>query len=127
MKNRKETINPKNHDVLIKQIKNHPESISNIKPYINQHNWKEIDFPSYKKDWKKFEQNNKSIALKILHVPYNIEGTRHAYRSKHNLKRENWVIILMITDGKNNIILLQKNCLHYLGEKDLIIMETFIV
>ena len=60
-------------------------------------------------------------------MPYNIEGTRHAYRSKHDLKRENWVIILMITDDKNNIILLQKNCLHYLGEKDLIIMETFIV
>ena len=30
-----------------------------------------IDFPSQGKDWKKFELNNKSIALNILHVPYN--------------------------------------------------------
>ena len=35
-------------------------------PDIDQYNWKEIDFPSHKKDWKKFELNNKSIALNIL-------------------------------------------------------------
>ena len=32
---------------------------------------KEIDFPSQGKDWKKFESNNKSIALNILYVPHN--------------------------------------------------------
>ena len=72
-----------------KQIKIHPERLSKIKPFIDQYNWKEAKFPSHRKDWKKFELNNKSIALNILHVPYNIEGIRHAYKSKHNLKREN--------------------------------------
>ena len=71
-----------------------------IKPFIDQYNWKEIDFPSHSKDWKKFELNNKSIALNILFVPYNTEKIRFACKSKHNFKRENQVILLMITDGK---------------------------
>ena len=73
---------------------------------IDQHNWKEIIFPSHQKDWKRFELNNKSIALNILYVPHNTEEMRHAYKSKNNLKHKNQVIILMITDGKYSIILL---------------------
>ena len=71
-----------------------------IKHFIDQYNWKEIDFPSYRKDWKKFESNNKSIALNILYVPHNTEKIRHAYKSKYNLYCENQVILLMITDGE---------------------------
>ena len=59
-----------------------------------------INFPSHKKDWEKFESNNESIALNVLYVPYNTEQIRHAYKSKYNLKRENQVILLMITDGE---------------------------
>ena len=47
----------------------------------------------------KFESNDKSIALNILFVSYNAENIRLAYKSKHNFKRENQVILLMITDG----------------------------
>ena len=36
-------------------IKYNPELISKIKPFIEQYDWKEKDFPSHKKDWKKFE------------------------------------------------------------------------
>ena len=82
------------------KIKKDPQRISKIKPFIDQYNWKETDFPSHDKDWKKFELNNKSIALNILYVPYNAEKIRHAYRSKYNLTRENQVILLMITDGE---------------------------
>ena len=67
-------------------------------------------FPSYREDWKKFESNNKSIALNILHVPHNTKEVRHAYKSKYNLKCENQVILLMITDGEK--------C-HYLVVKSL--------
>ena len=81
-------------------MKKNPQRIPNIKPFIDQYNWKEIDFPSHSKDWKKFEQNNKTIALNILFVPHNTEKIRLAYKSKHNFKRENQVILLMITDGK---------------------------
>ena len=37
--------------------------ISKFKPFVDQYNWKEINFPLHKKDWKKFEPNNKSMAL----------------------------------------------------------------
>ena len=57
-----------------------------------------MNFPSHKEDWKRFESNNKSIALNILFVPYNTEKIRLAYKSKHYLKSENQVILLMITD-----------------------------
>ena len=76
-----------------------------INPFINKYNWKEINFPSYRKDCKKFESNDKSIALNILYIPYNTEEIRHVYQSKHNLNRENQVILLMITDGKKNGII----------------------
>ena len=66
LKNEKATINPKNKDdecfqyalsaaLIHKQIKDHPEIISNIKPFIDKYNWKELDFPSHSKDWKKIE------------------------------------------------------------------------
>ena len=111
LKNKKATINPKYKDdkcfqyaltvaLNHEQIKDHPERISNIKTFIDQYNWKEIDFPSHGKDWKKFESNNKSIALNILYVPHNSEKIGHAYKSKCNLTRENQVILLMITDGE---------------------------
>ena len=57
-----------------------------------------------------FESNNKSIALNILYVPHNTKETRHAYKLKYNLNRENQVILLMITDGKK---------WHYLAVKKL--------
>ena len=91
-----------------------------IKPFVDQYNWKEIQFLSHKKDWKKFEWNNKSIALNILYVPYNAKEIRHAYKSKHNLKGENQVIFLMmITDGEK---------WHYLAEKNMsaLLREIYI-
>ena len=74
------------------QIKAHPDRISKVKPFIDKYNWKEIDFPSHSKDWKKLELNNKSIALNILYAPHNTEKIRHAYKSKYNLTRENQLI-----------------------------------
>ena len=63
--NKRATINPKNIDnkcfqyaitatLNHQKIKNHPERISNIKPFIDQYNWKGIDFLAGIKDWKKF-------------------------------------------------------------------------
>ena len=37
------------------RIKKDLQKISKIKPYISQYNWKDIEFPSHQKDWKKFE------------------------------------------------------------------------
>ena len=52
-------------------IDHHPERISKLKPFINNYNWKDIEYPSHSKDWRKFECNIKTIALNILYVPYN--------------------------------------------------------
>ena len=108
-KKKKATTNPKNNDnncfqyaltsaLNYQNIKKVLQRISKMKPFISQYNWKEADFPSEQKDWKKFELNIKSNALNILFVPYNTEKIRLVYKSKHNFKRENHVILLMITD-----------------------------
>ena len=78
----------------------------------------EINFRSPKEHWKKFESNNNSIALNILFVPYNTKQIVRAYPPKrHNNKRENQVILLMITGGKK---------WHYLAVKSLSLIRGII-
>ena len=90
LKNKRATINPKNDDdncfqdaitvaLNHQNIENHPERVSNIESFINQYNQKDIDFSSYQKYWKKFEQNNKTIDLNILYIPLNTKQIRLAY------------------------------------------------
>ena len=40
--------------------------------FTDKYNWEGIEFPSYKKDWKRFELNNKSVVLNIIYyyVPH---------------------------------------------------------
>ena len=123
IKNKGVTINPKNTKnnncfqyaitaaLNYQNIDHHPERISKLKPFINNYNWKDIEFPSHSKDWRKFEQNSKTIALNILYVPYNTKQIKQAYISKYNNKRDNQVNLLMITDGTNNW--------HYLAVKSI--------
>ena len=63
-------------------IENHPDRISNLKPFTDQYNWKGIEFPSHSKDWKMFEQNNKTIALSILFLPCNNEKNKACIQIK---------------------------------------------
>ena len=113
MLNKRATINPKNKDnkcfqysitvaLNHQEIENHPERISNIKPFIDKYNWKGIDFPAGIKDWKKFEENNKEVALNILYTPPNTKTINLAYKSKYNRKCKNQVVLLMITDNKQS-------------------------
>ena len=123
IKNKKVTINPQNTEVNncfqyaittalnYQNINHHPERISKIKPFISNYNWTDIEFPSHSKDWRKFEYNNKAIALNILYVPYKTEEIRQAYISEHNDERNNQVNLLMITDGDTNW--------HYLAIKNI--------
>ena len=66
LKDKKSIINLKNNDhkcfqyaatlaLNLNKIKKDPQRISKIKPFIEQYNWKEIEFSSISKDWKKFE------------------------------------------------------------------------
>ena len=95
---KKATSNPINNDnkwfqcaiavaLNNQKIGNHPERILNIKLFINQYSWKGKNFPIGIKDWKKFEQNNKSIAINIFFVPQNKESVTFVYKPKYNHKR----------------------------------------
>ena len=119
LKDKKSTINPKNNDgkcfqyavtlaLNLDKIKKDPQRISKIKPFIDQYNWKDIDFPSTSKDWRKFKLNNK-IALNILYIPHNTRKINVAYKSKQNLTCDKQVILLMITDGEKWHYLVVKN------------------
>ena len=77
-------------DCSIELSQHQRQSRKNIKkPFIELYNWKDIDFLSHKKDSKKFEWNNNSIALNILFLPYNTKEIRHTYKSQNRFKREN--------------------------------------
>ena len=97
-----------NISIKLNRINKDPQGISKIKPFINNYNWKDIDFPSTNKDWKKIESNNE-VALIILYVPNGTKKTNIAYRSKYNLTYDKQIILLMITDGEKWHYLVVKN------------------
>ena len=106
-----------------------PQKISKLKPYINKYNWEGKEFPAGPKDWKKFERNNKTIALNILFVPHNTKTIRVAYRSQYNNKRKKQVILLMITDGKkwHYLAVTNLSALQITKESHQITKKIFIV
>ena len=81
IKNKGVTINPKNTEdnycfqypitaaLNYQNINHHPERIFKLRSFLNNYNGKDREFPSHSKDWRKFEQNHKKIALNILYVP----------------------------------------------------------
>ena len=119
LKDKKPTINPINNDykcfqyavtlaLNLDKIRKNPQRISKINPFIDQYNWKDVDFPATSKDWKKIESNNE-IALNVLYVPHNTKKIQVAYKSKHNLTCDKQVILLMISNGENWNYLVVKN------------------
>ena len=60
--NKRVTINPKNTkdsncfqyaiiaELNYQNISHHPERISKLRPFINNYNWKDTEFPSHSKD-----------------------------------------------------------------------------
>ena len=67
----------------------------------------EINYPSGKDHWKKFEKNDPPIALNVLYVRIK-KNTYPAYISKYNTHQENQIILLMIPNGEGR---------HYLSVK----------
>ena len=123
IKNKSGTINPKitkdnkclQYAITValhhQEIAKDPQRVSKIKPFINNYNWKDIEFPSHLKDWKKFQQNNETSALNILFVPYSTKQIRPAYISKYNNNHDNQVNLLMITNNEEKW--------HYLSVKSI--------
>ena len=70
------------------------KKIFNIKPVINECNWKGKNYSSKADDWIKFEKNNPTIALNILYITE--KEICPAYISKNNSSYGKQIIILMI-------------------------------
>ena len=90
--------------------------VSKIKPYVNNLNWENTNFPPQEEDYEQLEMNNKSIALNILQINNN-KKISHYYKSDFNKIRENKVILLMLTDYDNQ---------HYLFVKSLSLLLKII-
>ena len=96
IKHKKVIINPKNTNdnncfqcsiaapLNYQNINLNPERISKLKPFIDNYNWNNIDFPAGHKDYCAFEKNNSDTAINILYVPYKTKEIRQANISKHN-------------------------------------------
>ena len=112
LKDKKSTINLQNNDdtlaLNLDNIEKNPQTIFKIKPFIDQYNWKDIDFPPTNKDWRKLELNN-DVALNILYIPHNTKKIQLAYRSKNNLTCDKQIILLMIADGEKWYYLVVKH------------------
>ena len=75
LKNKKATINPKHlkdyycfqYEIIAalhhQGIRNNAERIRKLKVFIDNYNWKDINFQARPDDWNKFERYNKDIAL----------------------------------------------------------------
>ena len=103
-KNEKATINPINkkdnksfqYAVTValyrEEIGKHSGRITKIKSFISKYDWKGINFPPEKDDWKKFEKNNVKIAHNVLYAK--------KQKIYINTNREKQVILLMIPNGE---------------------------
>ena len=67
--------------------------------YYTVYNWEGIRYPSKLDDWKRFENNNPTIALNILYTKEK-EICNKKYISKHNSTREKQIILLMIPNKR---------------------------
>ena len=101
--------------------------LPSIKSFVNNFNWEKIEFPVGPKDWEQFERNNKTIALNLLFLPKNSKTITVAYRLEYNHKPKNQVILLMITNGENDFILLYLIYLHCFKESHHITTKIFFV
>ena len=131
LSNKKASINPKNvdeddnncfmHSITValnhQEIGCHPERISKINKYTSKYNWNQINFPTQRKDWEKFERDNENIALNISSVPFNKKKIELQYKSKYNPTKTYQVVLLMITD---------KIKWHYLALKSISMNEGFV-
>ena len=75
--------------------------ISRIKPFTDEYNWEDINFPSVKDDLKKYKKNNLIIALDVLYIDggnffTDIGKIYLTYLSTQNPERGKQIILIMI-------------------------------
>ena len=83
-------MNPKNKDdkydqyvgtvaLNYREIKWNAERFLNVEPFINKYKCDGIKYPSRIEDWEKFESNNPTIALHVLHEKKKNGNARNFY------------------------------------------------
>ena len=117
----------------MKKIGKHPERISKTKPFINKYNWKGLNYPSGKDDWKILRKTIQQLLLMF----YLYLKICPAHVSKHKSDHEKQIILLMIQNIRMALSYSQKainiirrktsknsgnfyclNCLHSLRTKN---------
>ena len=111
------------------------------KPFINNSNWKGINYPSNIKDWKRFEMNNPTFALNIVYIKgkeicpaYILKINSHCEKlilinnslndSKFRKRRlalscsKKLSVLLRRINSKNNDDFYCLNCLHTFSTKN---------
>ena len=98
---KKGVLNPKSNDnksfqysitlsLYHKEVGNTFNRITKIKPYINNFNWNNINFPPIKQDYETFEINNENISLNICQ--FNNEKICQLYKSNYDKKTKKFII-----------------------------------
>ena len=105
--NKRATINPKNKNddeclrwSAISALKYNEITNKEFENIFRKIKHEDKDFSSHPGDSQNFEQNDESIAPNVLFASQNSEEITLVYKSEHNLKRENKVLLLMINDNK---------------------------
>ena len=105
--NKRATINPKNKKddkrfqyALPLALDYNEIKKKELERIFKKIKYEDKDIPSHQRDWKIFEQNNQSIALNVLFASQNSEEITLVYKSEHNFKQENNVLLLMINDNE---------------------------
>ena len=102
IKSKKAVLNPKSNDnksfqysitlsLYHKEIGNNFNRITKIKPYVNNFNWKNINFTPTNQDYKNFETNNENISLNIYQ--FNNEKISQLYKSDYDKKQVNLLLL----------------------------------
>ena len=95
-------LNPKSNDnksfqysitlaLYHKEIGKNFNRITKIKPYVNNFNWNNINFPPIKQDYATFEINNENISLNIYELKN--EKISQLYKSNYDKKRVNLLLL----------------------------------
>ena len=109
IKSKKAVLIPKSNDnksfqysitlsLYYKEIGNNFNRMTKIKPYINNFNWNNINFPPMKQDYENFEIDNDKIALIIYQLDN--EKISQLYESNHNRPKE---INLLLLENKHYV------------------------
>ena len=96
--NKKSTINPQNTEdnncfqysivaaLNHQKIPNHSERLNNLKPFIDNYNWNDLEFPAGHKNYSAFEKNNSEIALNIYYLFLTILKKYYLVTYKNKIK-----------------------------------------